>query len=149
MRPFTVTCGLLTALVAVVTAEPRIRPIPGNMQTDEHRALTASYAGGFGTGADFRTLLVHPELVKGVLPFANYILAESTLTARHRELLILRTAWRTHSDYLWAKHQRRAIAAGLSAEEVSAIGGGPGAARWSDIEQALLHAVDLLHQFSF
>jgi hypothetical protein len=41
---------------------------------DEQRALMATYSGAFGAGADFRTLLVHPELVKGVLPFANYIL---------------------------------------------------------------------------
>lgn len=139
----------IVAATAAVIAEPRLRPVAAGALTEEQRALAATYGGAFGNGADLRTLLVHPELVRGVLPFANYILAESTLTPRHRELLILRTAWRTHSDYLWAKHQPRAIAAGLSAEEVSAIGGGPGTVRWSDIEQALLQAADLLHQFSF
>src|SRR5687768_16767597 len=127
LRALAIACWYAAIVAVLAAAEPRLRPVAATVFTDEQRALSAAYSGAFGTGADFRTLLVHPELVKGVLPFANYILAESTLTARHRELLILRTAWRTHSDYLWAKHQRRAIAAGLSAEEVSAIGGGPGA----------------------
>jgi alkylhydroperoxidase family enzyme len=148
MRPFAVTCAIAAAFVTVVAAEPRIRPIVGNPQTDEQRALTATYGGAFGTGADFRTLLVHPELVKGVLPFANYILAESTLSPRHRELLILRTAWNTRSDYLWAKHQNREVVPSLSRQELSAIGG-RGAVAWNEVERTLLRAADELHEYSF
>jgi len=116
--------------------------------TDEQRALQASYQPTFGDGADLRTLLIHPELVKGVLPFANYILAESTLTPRHRELLILRTVWRARSDYLWAKHQGRGTAVGLTAQEIAAIGGRPGAS-FDPFEAALLRAADELHEHSF
>ena len=138
---------MAATLIAVVAAEPRIRPVPGTALTDEQRALENAYGGAFGAGADFRTLLTHPELVKGVLPFANYVLAESTLTPRHRELLILRTAWRTRSDYLWAKHQRRATAAGLSAAHVAFIGGRPGPPL-DPFETALLSAADQLHWHS-
>jgi alkylhydroperoxidase family enzyme len=130
------TC-LLTA-VSLLAAEPRLRPVPATSLTDEQRALTATYAGAFGTGADFRTLLVHPEAVKGVLPFANYILAESTVPARHRELLIMRTALLTRSDYLWAKHQTRARAAGLAADQ-----------ELDEFERALLRAAEELHHYSF
>ena len=98
MRHGVLTCAVAAAFVAAVAAEPRIRPVADAALTEEQRSLEKAHAGAFGTGADFRTLLVHPELVKGVLPFANYILAESTLTPRHRELLILRTAWLTRSD---------------------------------------------------
>ena len=148
MRPLAVTCAIAAALVAVVAAEPRIRPIAGNAQSEEQRALTSTYSGAFGTGADLRTLLVHPEMVKGVLPFANYILSESTLPPRHRELLILRTAWNTRSDYLWAKHQGRATAAGLGAQELSAIAELT-PPRWDDFERMLLRAADELHESSF
>ena len=156
MRAVAVTFAITSALVAVVAAEPQLRSgepdkarptipnVPAGALTGEQRALVAAYSGAFGTGADFRTLLVHPDLVKGVLPFANYILAESTLTPRHRELLILRTAWRTKSDYLWAKHHTRALAAGLSKQELSAIAERP-ALRWGEFEQALLRAADELH----
>jgi alkylhydroperoxidase family enzyme len=143
------TFALLTAAaaVAVVSAEPRLQPVQAAAYTDEQRAIVAEHSGAFGTAADFRTLLVHPELVKGVLPFANYILSESTLTPRHRELLILRTAWLTRSDFLWAKHRSRAAAAGLSAREVSAIGELGG--RWDEFERTLLRAADELHERSF
>ena len=134
---------IATAIV-VLAAEPRLQPASTGALTDEQRALVAGHGGAFGTGADFRTLLTHPELVKGVMPFANYIVAESTLTPRHRELLILRTAWRTNSDYLWAKHQTRALAAGLSKQELSAIAERP-AIQWNEFEGALLRAADELH----
>jgi alkylhydroperoxidase family enzyme len=141
-------CSIAVVAATVLAAEPRLRPVSTNTYSEEQRSLVATYGGAFGSGADFRTLLVHPELVKGVLPFANYILAESTLTPRDRELLILRTAWRTRSDYLWAKHQSRATAAGLTAPELVGIGGGTGF-RPDSIETTLLIAADELHENSF
>ena len=148
MRRRALTYAIATALIASVSAEPRIRPFAAGGLTDEQRAVASVHSGAFGAGADFRTLLRHPELVQGVLPFANYILAESTLTPRHRELLILRTAWLTRSDYLWAKHQRRATAAGLSTERIAVIGGRPGPSL-DPLETALLRAADELHANSF
>jgi 4-carboxymuconolactone decarboxylase len=148
MRHFAVTCVISVAVLAAIAAEPRIRPVAGAALTEDQRSLEHAHAGEFGSGADFHTLLTHPELVKGVLPFANYILAESTLTARHRELLILRTAWLTRSDYLWAKHQRRATAEGLSAAQIAFIGGRPGPPL-NSFETALLRAADELHGNSF
>jgi alkylhydroperoxidase family enzyme len=148
MRPLGVTCVIAAALIAVVAAEPRIRPIANDALSEEQRGLGKSYAGAFGAGADLRMLLVHPELVKGVLPFANYILSASTLTPRRRELLILRTAWRTRSDYLWAKHRSRATAAGLTAPQIAVIGGRPGPVL-NPFETVLLRAADELHWNSF
>ena len=149
MRAVAVSCAVAAAIVATVAAEPRIRPIAGTVLTDEQRALEKTYAGAFGAGADFRTLLVHPELVKGVLPFANYVLAESSLTPRHRELLILRTAALTRSDFLWSKHQALAETAGLSKGERTRVVGGAGSDGWTPFEAALLRAADELHDDSF
>ena len=145
---FIVLGSLAVAAVTVNAADPRLQPVAPATFTEEQRALTAAHGGEFGLGADLRVLLIHPELVKGVLPFANYILSGSTLTPRHRELLILRSAWRTRSQYLWAKHQERGLAAGLSAAEIAAIGGRPGAS-FDRHESALLRAADELHQYSF
>ena len=155
-----VTATLLMAAATLIAAEPRLRPVPASSLTEEQRALTATYSGPFGAGADFRTLLVHPELVKGVLPFANYILAESTLPPRHRDLLILRTAWNARSTYLWSKHERGVFAAPV----VTPIAGPPidpfarealgkianrQSTGFNEFEQTLLRAADELHQLSF
>ena len=40
---------------------------------------------------------------------------DAKLSTRHRELLILRVAWRTHSGYEWAQHSRMGADAGLTA----------------------------------
>src|SRR5829696_3296858 len=103
-RALAIACWFAVIVAVLAAAETRLRPVAATAFTDEQRALSATYSGAFGSGADFRTLLAHPELVKGVLPFANYILSESTLPPKHRRLLILRTDWNTQSDYLWAKH---------------------------------------------
>jgi alkylhydroperoxidase family enzyme len=158
-RALAVACWFAAVVAVLAAAEPRIRPTPGNTQTDEHRALTATYSGTFGTGADFRTLLVHPEAVKGVLPFANYILSESTLTPRHRDLLILRTAWNARSPYLWSKHELGVFTAAVvtpiagppidpfARESLAAIG--RQSTGFSDFERTLLRAADELHLYSF
>jgi len=150
-------CGL--AVATALAAGARLQPVAQDALTDDQRALTTTYSRAFGTGADFRTLLMHPEAVKGVLPFANYILRESTLTPRHRDLLILRTAWNTRSAYLWSKHERGVFTAPVvvpiagppidpfAGEALGKIAGR--STGFSDFERALLRAADELHQFSF
>jgi len=132
---------IVLSVVVGLAAEPRLRPISATAFTDEQRALVTTYGGVFGTDSDLKTLLVHPELVKGVLPFANYILSESTLTPRHRELLIMRTAQLARSTFLWYKHQPRLRASDPPDREVSRSA--------TNIEETLFLAADELHEKSF
>ncbi len=131
------------------TGQPRIPPVAEATRTAEQRALAAEYGRRGVAGNDLRTLLVHPELVKGVMPFASYVTDGSTLSPRHRELLALRTAWLCRSPYLWATHARRATEAGVSAEELSRVARGPDAPGWVPFEASLLRAADELHRASF
>jgi alkylhydroperoxidase family enzyme len=147
------------SIAIVLAAEPRLHPVAPTAFTDEQRAIAMTYGGTFGAGADFRTLLVHPELVKGVLPFANYILSDTTLPARHRDLLVLRTAWLARSAYLWSKHEGNVFTAPV----VTPIAGPPidpfqrealtaitrRGSGFSDFERTLLRAADELHEYSF
>jgi len=138
---------IVLSVVVGLAAEPRLRPISATAFTDEQRALVTTYGGVFGTDSDLNTLLVHPELVKGVLPFANYILSESTLTPNHRELLIMRTARQSRSTFLWDKHLPRRRAAGpVNGNLIDAL---PRGRSMSDIEDVLLQAADELHAKSF
>jgi alkylhydroperoxidase family enzyme len=119
---------------------PRLAPLD-----DEH--LDAEVRQLFGTGPVldiFRTLAHHPKLLKRWLVFGNHVLAKSTLAARERELVILRTGWLCRAEYEWGQHVVIGRAAGLTDDEVQRIGQGP-AAGWDARDRALLQAADELH----
>jgi alkylhydroperoxidase family enzyme len=85
----------------------------------------------------------HLPLSASWLAFTEMLAGEEArLGAPHRELLILRVAWRTHSGYEWAQHSRMGGDAGLSEAQIDAVPEGARAAVWTPLEQALLRAVD-------
>jgi AhpD family alkylhydroperoxidase len=61
------------------------------------------------------------------------------------ELVILRVAHNTGSEYEWAQHERIARRAGLSEAEVARVRDGAAAGGWSERQAALLDATDELH----
>ena len=95
------------------------------------------------------TLLHIPALADGFLSFPAYLTKASTLAPRHRELLILRTAWLLNNDYLWSEHVPAARTAGLTAGDVRRVAEGPDAREWSAFEATLLRAADQLFRNSF
>ncbi len=125
--------------------EPRIPPLPESEWTAGQRALVEQYASQVRIGNAFRTMLRVPELVEAVMPFVLFTSIDSTLSARHRALLVLRTAWLTRSSYLWADHVPTARAAGVLPGEVYRIAEGPDAAGWDPFEATLLRLADELY----
>ncbi len=93
-----------------------------------------------------KTLAHHPELADAWGTFAGYILRDSTLPPRDRELLILRIGYLCGAEYEWGQHSRIARRVGLSDEEIVRVTTGPEAAGWSSFDRALLRAVDELHR---
>ncbi len=88
------------------------------------------------------TLAHHPALTAAFHTFNGHILFGTTLTARQRELLVLRVAAVRGSAYEWAQHLVLAADAGITDEEVERIAAGPGAGGWSPLEAAMVAAVD-------
>ena len=125
--------------------EPRIAPLPESEWTAEQRALVERYAPEVRIGNAFRTMLRVPELVEAVMPFVLFTSIDSTLSARHRGLLILRTAWLTQSSYLWADHAPTARTAGILPDELHRVAEGPDAAGWDPFEATLLRLADELY----
>ena len=76
-----------------------MEPLPRDEWDDETRALL-----GDDTLNVFATFAHHPKLMKRWLVFGNHVLAKSTLPARDRELLILRTGWNCRAPYEWGQH---------------------------------------------
>ena len=88
----------------------------------------------------------HPALMKAWMPFRNHVVADSTLSARQRELLILRTAHNCKADYEWQHHVERGLLAGLEQIEIDRVRRGAAATGWQADETALLAAADDCHR---
>ncbi len=67
------------------------------------------------------------------------------LPRRDTELIILRVAHNTGSEYEWSQHERIGVRAGLSEEEVSRVRIGPDAPGWDERQELLLRAADEMH----
>jgi 4-carboxymuconolactone decarboxylase len=121
--------------------EPRIAPVDS---PDE--AVAQILAKGWKyQGKPFNaaaTMAHHPRLLKRFTVFTGTFLTHSTLPWRDRELLTLRTCYRTGTDYYFGHHVLLAANAGLRSEEGLAVAD-PGH-KWSDEDELLLTAADEL-----
>ncbi|MBC7504455.1 MAG: carboxymuconolactone decarboxylase family protein [Sandarakinorhabdus sp.] len=92
----------------------------------------------------FKTLANHPQLAGKFGVWGNQILFKSSLSARDRELAILRVGWLAKATYEW--HHHVAIGrdhAGMSDAEFALAQAGPVAGSDGD-DDVLLRAVDEL-----
>ena len=120
---------------------PRIRPLPpadwppamrealAALRPPEPRHPLPERGGDRPKGLNvLRTLARHPALARAFHTFNGHVLFASTLSARQRELLVLRVAAVREAEYEWAQHVVLAADAGLDGGEVAAIaqGGRPG-----------------------
>nr|WP_236593126.1 carboxymuconolactone decarboxylase family protein [Mycobacterium paraintracellulare] len=88
------------------------------------------------------TLAHHPALAKRYFALNGHLLLATTLSERHRELIIMRAAVLAGSSYEWVQHILLARDAGLTDLEISWIAWGPDAPFWDAGDAAVLRAVD-------
>ena len=122
--------------------EPRVPPRPESAWTAEQRAVVERYAPDGGPGAALRTLVRFPALADRVMPLLTWVTGDSTLSPRHRALLVLRTAWLAQNGYLWSSQAARTDH-GLTAEEVRRVAEGADEG-WSSFERTLVGLADEL-----
>jgi alkylhydroperoxidase family enzyme len=72
----------------------------------------------------------------------GFFLTRGDLPARDRELVVLRTAWRSGCEYEWAQHVLIGARAGLSEDEMSRVAQPGLAGPWPARDAALLQAAD-------
>ena len=129
------------------TPPPRIPPLAVAERDDEVRELLAAATGSPDRDLNiFSTFVRNRRLFRRWLGFAGSLLVRGSLPDRHRELLIMRTAWNCGSEYEWGQHVPFAQRAGLSDDEIRAVAAGPDGPGWSDHDATLLRAADELHQ---
>lgn len=124
--------------------------LPIRKPADDHRLEELFAKGLRGPNGEiiniFGALGNHPELLKRWLVFAGHVMSKNTLSARDREILILRTGWNCRSRYEWGQHVLIALDCGLSADEIEAVKTGESHPTWTAWESLLLHAADELHE---
>ncbi len=86
----------------------------------------------------------HPALLEAWWSFRNYSVNGGDLGRRKGELVILRTAVRLRAWYEWGAHVERALACGISPDEIERVKRGGDAPGWDEDESILLSAVDNL-----
>jgi 4-carboxymuconolactone decarboxylase len=130
-------------------SEPRVPPIADEDLDDEGREFLRQVSREGRVLNIYRTLAAHPKLLKRWGVFGTHVLYKSTLPARERELLILRTGWLCRSEYEWGQHVVIARAAGVTDEEIERVMEGPDAEGWAPFDAELVRAADELHNDSF
>lgn len=128
-----------------VAAEPRIAPVHTKVAAEAQATLSGN-ATSTGQLNITATMANHPELSKAWIGFATYLLRNSTLPPRERELLIMRTGWLCQAEYEWGRHHLLAIQVGLTEEEVERIKVGASSKKWSQEDRMLIIAADELHE---
>jgi AhpD family alkylhydroperoxidase len=94
----------------------------------------------------FTTLGRHRGLFRRWLWFAGALMPGGKLPREETELVILRVAHNTGSEYEWSQHERIGKRAGLSEEEISRVRAGAEAPGWSERRALLLRATDEMHE---
>ena len=92
----------------------------------------------------FRTLAVHPKLLRSWLPLGGRLLQGSLLHGRVRELVILRTAALCGSDYEWGQHVGIGRDAGLTDAEILGCAGRTDPGAWGAEDLSVLTATEEL-----
>jgi AhpD family alkylhydroperoxidase len=127
---------------------PRIAP-GGRRQLGLLNAGIARLAGLATRGEPpriFTTLGRHRRLFRRWLWFAGALMPGGKLPREETELVILRVAHNTGSEYEWSQHERIGRRAGLSEEEISRVRAGAEAPGWSERRALLLRAADEMHE---
>jgi alkylhydroperoxidase family enzyme len=94
----------------------------------------------------FTTLARHRGLFRRWLWFAGGLMPGGKLPRRETELVILRVAHNTGSEYEWGHHERIGRRAGLAQEEIERVREGGAAPGWSGRDALLLEVCDALRE---
>jgi len=122
-------------------SEPRLAVVDETNLTEAQRDMLASRSNL----NIYRTLANHVDLYNRWSPLGQFLLNGSSISARHREMAMLRMGWLCQSPYEWSQHARIAKAsAGMTEAEIRAIAADPNSTLWSPTDRAVLKMADEL-----
>jgi 4-carboxymuconolactone decarboxylase len=127
--------------------ENRIPPLPRAEWTDAAREVFAFWGepNAWEEGSKTSIIMImanNTDLAKAYNIWGKHMLVTNTVPIRPREIIVLRVAWKLKNLYEWHNHVGYGMQAGLTLEEIAAIGTGPDAGNWNEEDRAVLKAVD-------
>jgi len=96
----------------------------------------------------YRVLAHSPLMLRAYAGLARGLRYDAQTPRALRELIILRTAQLTASDYEWAHHRAMAQANGVPAEQVAALAAWRSSDLFDERERAALRCVEEIHDVS-
>ena len=96
----------------------------------------------------FRALLNNPEITLAQSGLAGALMGSKTLNHRIRELVILRTGWRTKSEYEFVQHVGVSRRLGMNDEEILGVRNPSACKAYSEADRAVIALADELHDNS-
>ena len=126
-------------------SNPRISPAEPPYDPAIAEAFARVMPPGFAPLTLFRIMARNPRVLERM--FAGSLLDKGTITARDRELMILRTCARCGSEYEWGVHvtffsAKAGLDEGQAAATVQDITGG----NWNARDRLVLRMADALHE---
>ena len=144
--PFVGACTSLNSPTQTMTLNPpRLAPVSDATATPEQKKFLDAQDPALRRLNVVKSFARNPKLAETWTPFAGYVLRNSSLPPRDREILILRMGWLNQSQYEFTHHVRVGKAAGLTDDDVARITQGADAPGWTEFEAALMRAADQLH----
>jgi 4-carboxymuconolactone decarboxylase len=96
----------------------------------------------------FRALLNNPAITFAQSGLAGALMGSKTLNHRVRELVILRTGWRTKSEYEFVQHVAVSRRLGMNDEEILGVRNPAECKAYSNADRAVIAMADELHDHS-
>lgn len=109
-----------------MTGAQRIAPLPRSEWTEAARAVFGFWEGEEARRNGSRSSVMmalanHPDLAMPALKMGRYILTQSTLSERQKELIVLRIAWLFGCEHQWEQHCISAQRIGIARSELDAL----------------------------
>ena len=116
-------------------AQPKAREIYDKIEEGGARVLNL-----------YRALAHNPDVLRNFTRLGNSLLSRAELSPKLRELVVLRIAKLSGSEYEWAQHYPVALETGVTREQTEEISHWSDSMKFSDEERAVLQYADEVAQ---
>jgi len=117
-----------------------------SIEDARRRGAEAGISERFTTVNAFRVMINNPSVAAGLERLLTTLMFHNKLNSRTRELMILRTGWRTCSEYEFCQHVRVARELGIAEEEILGVRDPERCKAYSDVDRAAIKAADEIHE---